>query len=257
MPERRALTLLTAACLLAAVPPVRAQRGPAPEWTGLPADVIAFGCAPRLVAAPPAAPLRVTGGQDSFLRRTYAPGDLATINGGSRHGIEVGQEYYVRRVLTDRRVRKGAPVSIQTTGWIRVYAVDDTMSLATVTHACDSIEAGDYLEPFATPVVPVPLPDRPRPERDNYGRVLIGSDRRTIFGVGDFLSIDRGADHGVLPGMHFVLYRDKRMPDNFLYDLGEAVAVDVRPASATLRVTLSRDAIQEGDYAAMRREAPK
>ena len=30
------------------------------------------------------------------------------------------------------------------------------MSLATITHACDTIEVDDYLEPFVLPPVPAP-----------------------------------------------------------------------------------------------------
>ena len=44
-----------------------------------------------------------------------------------------------------------------------------------------------------------------------------------------------------------------------LYDLGEAVAVDVTPDTSTLLVTVSRDAITEGDLVAIRgvwKEAP-
>jgi hypothetical protein len=65
--------------------------------------------------------------------------------------------------------------------------------------------------------------------------------------------VNRGSDHGVAHGTHFVLYRDKRVDENFLFEVGEAVAMDVKPDSSTLRVTVSLDAIQEGDYAAMRR----
>jgi hypothetical protein len=65
--------------------------------------------------------------------------------------------------------------------------------------------------------------------------------------------VDRGSRQAVTPGMQFVLYRNTKQPENFLYDLGEAVAVDVREDTATLRVTVSRDAIQRGDFVAMRK----
>ena len=42
------------------------------------------------------------------------------------------------------------------------------------------------------------------------------------------------------------LFRDKEQFQNFLYDLGEAVAVDVKDNSATLQITVSRDAIYAG-----------
>ena len=198
--------------------------------------------------------LRVTGGQDSFVRRSFHPGDLITINAGVEDGIEVGQEYYARRMQVRGReeVTCSAPATIRTTGWIRVYAVDDTMALATITHACDSVEPDDYLEPFAPPVVPQ-LGERLTPERDNYGRILTGSDRRTAFGKGDFFIVDRGTGQGVVPGSQFVIYRDKGQGGEFLYVLGEAIAVSVQDETATLWVTLSRDAMTTGDYVALRR----
>jgi hypothetical protein len=61
----------------------------------------------------------------------------------------------------------------------------------------------------------------------------------------------------VTPGAQFVVYRDKHEKGNFLFELGEAVAVEVKPESATLYVTLSRDAFSKGDYVAQRKPATK
>ena len=200
-------------------------------------------------------PMRVTGGQDSFVRLTHAPGDLVTINVGKKNGIEVGQEFYVRRVQVHEqaRITKDTPGTIRTTGWIKVWAVDDEWSLTTITHACDTIEIGDYLEPFALPTPPTVSQDRLKPERNNYARVVAGDDRRTAFGTGDYLVIDHGSDHGIQSGSQFVLYRNKHQDQNFLYILGEAVAVDVKPTLTTVRVTQSADAIMKGDLVALRR----
>lgn len=189
------------------------------------------------------------------MRRSHGPGDLITINAGTDHGIEVGQEFYVRRAqaLERRAVGRDNPATVRSTGWIRVYAVDPQMSLATITHACDTIDIGDYLEPFALPPIPVPGDTRVKAQRGNYGRILLGSDRRRSFGKGDFFIVDRGSDHGVTLGAQFVVYRDKLQAENFLFDLGEAVAVDVRPDSSTLQATVSRDAFTAGDYVALRK----
>jgi len=255
MTIRRTFGVLGAVGLLAASAPMAAQRGPAFGVTSLAPEVLSLACAPSLSYEEPKIPLRITGGQDSFVRRSYAPGDLVTINAGTRHGIAVGQEFFVRRALISPRDRisRDTPANIRTTGWIQVYAVDDTMSLATITHACDSIDVNDYLEPFVLPQVPMAAAERPDAQGDNYGRVLQGQDRRRSFAKGDYFTVNRGSDHGVTPGTRFVLYRDQRVTRNFLFELGEAVAVDVRPDSSTLQVLASLDAIQEGDYAAMRR----
>ena len=252
MPSR---TLAAAAALAAVLggTAVAAQRGPAATAVNLPSDVIALACAPRAASGPPQTPLRVTGGQDASVRHSHAPGDLVTINAGTRHGIQVGQEFYTRRILGSRPdAASGTPDTVLTTSWIRVYSVDDTMSLATITHACETVDVGDHLEPFAVPVVPGAASDRPAPLRDDYGHIIAGNSRRESFGKGDFFILDRGSEHGVAPGAQFVLYRDKEESGNFLYDLGEAVAMDVAPTTSTLLVTVSRDAILEGDLVAIR-----
>lgn len=259
MTSRGKSFVLIAVGLLAATSPARAQRGPAATTTNLSPELLSLACAPTAVHEPPMMPLRVTGGQDSFVRRIYAPGDLVTINAGIKNGIEVGQEYYVRRlqVANMASISRETPAAIRTTGWIRVYAVDDDMSLATITHACDTIEVNDYLEPFKLPVVPAVSKDRPKPERDNYAKVLVGSDRRTSFGKGDYVVINRGTDFGIELGSQFVLYRDKKMDNNFLFEIGEGVATEVKADMATVLVTVSLDAINSGDYVALRREPQK
>jgi hypothetical protein len=79
-------------------------------------------------------------------RGSYAPGDLVTINAGINAGIAVGQEYYTRRTLSA----------------LDDPAVDNPdMALATLSHACDTIDVGDYLEPFAPPIVTPVRADAP------------------------------------------------------------------------------------------------
>src|SRR4051794_6871444 len=160
-------TFVTAA-LLAAAAPLLAQTGPAPGMTHLDADVIAQACAPSLVFTRPGPSLLITGGQDASTRHSFRPGDLVTINAGSENGIEVGQEYFVRRVQAPRdgSTPRATPAPLHPAGWVRVYAVDKTMSLVTISHACDTIDVGDYLEPFALAQPPVPDVNAPAPQKE-------------------------------------------------------------------------------------------
>ena len=253
MTTRLACGVLAATMMAAA--PVLAQRRSTPVATGLSPAVLSLACAPRLVFEQPPKPLRITGGQDAVPRLSYGPGDLITINAGTDNGIDVGQEYYTRRVQPAERraVSRENPATIRTTGWIRIYAVDTKLSLATITHACDTLDIGDYLEPFVLPQIAVPDQTFAKAQRDNYGRIILGADRRRSFGTGDYFIIDRGSDHGLYPGARFVVYRDKRLAENFLYELGEAVAVEVTPENSTLQVTVSRDGFKDGDYVAIRK----
>ncbi len=235
--------------------PVFAQRAPAPVPTNLSAELLSLACAPSLAHEAPPTPLRITGSQESVVHRSFAPGDLIVVNAGTDNGIDVGQEYFTRRAVpVERRpISRDNPATIQTSGWIRIYAVDREMSLATITFGCDSVELNDYLEPFVLPDIPEISTDRLAAQRDNYGRVLTGNDNRTSFGSRDYFIVDRGSNHGVTVGAQFVVYRDKLQPDTFLFELGEAVAVAVTPDTSTLRITVSRDAFMSGDYVALRK----
>jgi hypothetical protein len=252
---RFASAAAVAAAVVASIQPVSAQRGPAMAESGLRAEVIALACAPLATFEDPAASMRITGGQDAFTKRNYTPGDLVTINAGTANGIEVGQQFFARRMQRAREEQHATdrPGTIRTTGWLRVYAVDDHLSLATITHACDAIEVGDYLEPFVAPEPAIARADKPKAERDHYARVLPGADLRRSFGKGDFFVINHGSNDGVTPGAQFVVFRDKHEKDNFLYELGEAVAVSVSPQVSTLQVTLARDAFSDGDLVAQRK----
>lgn len=266
-------TQLIAAVLIAAgAGIVAAQRAPAPAPVNLPPEIISLACKPSLTFEAPPVPIRVLGGQDSDIRRNWAPGDLITVNAGTDNGIDIGQEYYTRRAmpLEKRAIGRDNPATIQTSGWVRIYAVDRQMSLATIVHACDAIQLDDYLEPFVLPEPLAASTDVPPAQRGNYGRVVTGTDNRTAFGRGDYFIVDRGSDHGVTVGAQFVVYRDHQrrerlllertgdlgngdQPRNFLFELGEAVAVDVRPDRSTLLITLSRDAFIVGDWVALRK----
>jgi len=253
--SRLALAAAVIAGLLASTVALRAQRAPASPQTGLPPDILALACAPAGAHGQPDSALRVTGGQDAFTRRNYGPGDLITINAGTNNGMQVGQEFFVRRLQKerDRAVTRETPGTIRTAGWIRVYAVDDEMSLATIQYACDNVETGDYLEPFVLPTATPRGPKTGKPEKGNYARVIAGNDRKLVFATGEYVIIDRGKDHGIVPGSQFVVYNDKKQPGNFLFESAEAVAVDVRETSSTLHVTFSRMPVTVNDYVAIRK----
>ena len=241
---------------------VAAQYGPAQGPTGLAADEIALMCAPVPADVPDRAPgplkIRVTGDQSPVNRLTFAQGDLVTISAGERQGIQVGQEFYARRPM--RPFSKRWPASrqvVQTTGWLKVYAVDPDLSLATVTHTCTSITPGDELAPITKPRVPEADARDLEPKRGDYARITLGADGRRSFGAGDVFLIDRGSNKGVQPGSRFVLYRDRRLRDTFLYEAGEAVAVSVGAEATTLRVTSTTTAVMTGDLAGQRTEIPR
>ncbi len=239
-----------------------AQHAPAPRPSGLDPDQVSLMCAPSPADVPERAsalkPLRISGGQAPVVRLAYAPGDLVTINAGERQGVTVGQEFYTRRpVPAPTKKRPASRNVVHTTGWLTVYAVDEDLSLATITHACTTITPGDELAPLQVPAVPARDVRDLEPKRGDYARIATGLDGRSSFAAGDAFLIDRGSSQGVQPGARFVLYHDRRAPQNFLFEAGEAVAVAVGAEASTLRVLSASTALMTGDYAGQRTEIPR
>jgi hypothetical protein len=113
---------------------------------------LAVGCAPPPTwDGAPAGALRVLGSQDVAVRHLFGDHDLLVIGGGTTAGVQLGQQFFVRRANTfgGSRTAHGA----RTLGWLRVVAVNETTAIAAVNHVCGGIVVSDYLEPFFEPVV--------------------------------------------------------------------------------------------------------
>src|SRR5262249_20123617 len=185
----------------------------APELTAAQTDV-ACAPAPYLGVVPIDAPI-VMGNQDTVTRSLVGDQNPLVINAGTDRGVQLNQRYFVRRVYRNAdSLRSPEPHLVATTGWLRIVAVNQTMSLASVDHTCSHILEGDSLEAFHAPVVPdnIAVPETTG-ELDfkAYGRVMYGDRERWSAGTGDFMLIDRGANKNVAIGSHFAIYRDREV----------------------------------------------
>ena len=177
------------------------QRSPAIAATHVDAEVLALACAPVATATtPPTATLRITGGQDTDPRRIYAQGDLVTVNAGSNAG-HAGRPGILRPppawrprgiaiVAQNARHDPAPPAGSASTPSTKTCRWPPSPTAAT---PCRSATTSSRWR------CPSPLqggPAKGKPERDNYARVMLGNDRRTEFGQGDYLVIDRGSGAG-------------------------------------------------------------
>ena len=201
--------------------------------------------APRLFIAGP----HVTDG------RTAMTDGLVVIHRTPDDGLAVGQRYISQRLRGDAKSfpRPGEGYGdLRVSGWVTIYAIDDLNALATIDLACDSIETGDFLEPY----VEVPLPTSASapivPDFADRANSLVGTDNRTLFGDGDVFSIDRGTLHGVTPGQRFAIYRDPRNGMPLIY-LGDVVTMTVYEQTSKVVVTRVIDGIEVGDVVVARR----
>jgi hypothetical protein len=248
-------SILIAALLVSGATAARAQPADAPM--SVMEQAVACAPPPKLSAGAPPAALQIIGAQDTVARALYEARDLLVVNGGTASGVDLGQQYFVRRrVGFGLGARSAREATVRTAAWIRIVAANATTSIATVTHLCDGIVEGDYLEPFVAPVVPAGA-DRADTagalDFTSPGHVLYGDEERNTAGSGEFVLIDRGADFGVAPGAHFAVYRDVGRAGMPLAAIGEATVVAIGPALSLVRINQSRDAIRSGDFVVPRR----
>jgi hypothetical protein len=211
-------------------------------------------CTDLPTTAPSVSPLRILAAQTGDKHQVYAPGDVVVLNGGTPVGFAVGQRYFVRRLqfgLTGEAPSAAVMGAVRTAGWLSVIAADERFALARVEYACDTIQAGDYLEPFVEPVLPhIVVADGPSNFAE-MGHVLFGADRRQTFGSGDIANVDRGKAHGIGVGTRVAFYRD-RLNGTPLVEMGAGVVIEVAAETSKVVLVRAREVIIKGDYVAVR-----
>jgi hypothetical protein len=236
----------------AAVDRPAAAQTAAPAMTPLEVEV---ACGPPPTLEAPAEPLRVVGVQDTMKRVVFSTADTLVINGGSDKGLQLGQQYFVRRPIIFGSDRKGAK-AIVTLGWLRVNAVNETTALATLDRFCGAIHEGDYLEPFVAPSVPASFAADDASGELNFAtlnRIVTGAENQSSVSGGMLMLIDRGSEQDTQPGMRFAVYRDVHAAGLPLAAVGEGVVVSVGKSLSVARITRSRDAVIPGDYVVPRK----
>jgi hypothetical protein len=205
-------------------------------------------------------PAKLTGPPQSFgtirSRRSaanglYAKGDELLVDGGRLSGIEVGQNFSVRRTYRiewDPRTEIGE----HTAGLVSIVAVDERSSVAVVIYACDEMMPGDRLASFRPEPLRLPAPAG-KPDYRHAVRVLFPDVGQLLGAPRRLMVIDGGALFGFRAGQRVTLFRRRASAGNAPVVVGDAVVVAVRMHSATIRVEYVADAILFGDWAAPQR----
>lgn len=213
-----------------------------------------IACAPGVSARPPDAEPRVVGSPDGLSRAYFARADTLVIDRGHQHGIDLGQEYFVRRVASDGAYGARMLPILQTAGWVQIVSTESETSLATVVHACGALRPGDFLEPAVWPpdLIPSPMGD---PDYARPGVILFGLDGRSFIATNEYFVFGLGTMLDVVPGQRLTVFRRPITNRQAGIDLGDAVIVrvDLETASATARLLRARDAVEAGDQIAPHR----
>lgn len=216
----------------------------------LTAPEISAACAPSQVMTPPTPTLHVVGAQDTAPRGLFGPRELVILDGGTQAGVQIGQEYYIRRSYSfGPPPSKTAPRTITTVGWLKVVSLNETTAIAQIDSTCEGVMAGDYLEPFTAPIAVAAESGAPFSTLDfsTLARVMFGKDERRLGSTGDFMMLERGSTT-LEVGRLVAVYRDLRATGVPLTAIGEGVIVSISDGTPTMRIIATRDAVQSGDY---------
>lgn len=227
--------------------------------TAQPAIDERVACAPMNAVTPQAPAVKIVGGRVPG-RLMFGPGEQVVVNGGAAQGLQAGQDYFIRRAVQDRFTPASpdfTPRSVHTAGWLHIVDVQGTMSVATITHACDAVQEGDYLEPFTAPAAPAAAATAmAQPDFANPGRIVIADERRQMGYPGLLMLINQGSDKGVLAGQPVTIYRPTFNGQAPSQRIGTATVVSVYPQLSVVRIDSIKDAVFVGDLAAIHRITP-
>ena len=230
-------------------------------------------------------------GEESFYKTTFSQGDYVYINKGASAGVKVGDQFLVMRAVKDGlkfQWFRWQPILLHAMGtqWkdlgrLRVVVAQPDVSIAQVVYACDSMQRGDYVRPFAERPAP-PLRETRKFDRfaPASGRekamVVSAKDFRQSLGANDVMYVNLGSAQGVKVGDYFRIFRYQgtrhetpyqlygtaykvygfgRTTVRYNWDqlprdiLGEGVVLRVSENAATVLITYSLREIYLGDYA--------
>ena len=214
-----------------------------------------LACGARATATPPDTSIRVAAGRERG-KSLFGPGESLVIKAGTAQGLKIGQEYYVRRVISDKFVApagdKVTISSVHTAAWVRIVDATADSAIAEVINACDGVEEGDYLEPYVKPVVPTEIKDG-EPDFANPGHVMLGDDRRQMAARGDLMVFDRGSDHGLRAGQRLTIFRTTGGGTGPVARIAEATVVVIQAETSVIRIDKTSDAVSVGDLVAIHR----
>jgi hypothetical protein len=249
----RVRMLCAAACWLTAVPVFAQSKEVTGPYT-LTAPIVM--CTDVPTTATPVPRITIFGPYTTD-GRTIATQGWMIVKRVSDDRLAIGQRYVTQRangagLKTTFGKSYSDYGSLRVTGWVTIRAMDDVNALAEVGFACDSIESGDFLEPYVEMTFPADATAMLYPDFDDRAHVLFGADNREAVGMGQITSIDRGTRHGTVPGERFAIYRDQHNGQPLNY-VGDVVVLTTSEATSKVMVTRSVEQIVNGDTAVRRR----
>jgi len=164
----------------------------------------------------------VISGEQSEYRATFDENDFVYVNKGSNQGAKVGDVFLVIRPVTqflheDWSKWQSHLLGEMGTVWediarVQVVNVRADVSIARVAHACDFVQRGDIVLPFAERPEPPLKPETnfdpfTLPTGKSLAMIVSGKEFRQQFGRNDIVYVNLGSKQGVHVGDYFRIFR--------------------------------------------------
>jgi hypothetical protein len=234
---------------------------------------------------------RLISGEESNSKIIFTLRDLVFINKGSAQGVHVGDRYSAFRPEKDplevqwfkwqSKLMKAMGTFYQDVGQLKVVNVQQNVSTAEVSFACDYLQRGDLIRPWQErPSPPFKAAEKfdrfAPPSGKSVGMLVVGKDFGQAYGklqsvyvnlgtnqgvnVGDYMRVFRyeGGKAETVPnfdGYQYKMYGFGSNPVDYKWNdlpreiLGEGIVINVSPNSSTLYLTVSHFEMYAGDYA--------
>jgi hypothetical protein len=232
-------------------PPPPPVRVPPPPASDVPEHEAAAVCGPTTRDPAHVSVGQIAGHRFDEERELYAKGDELLLEGWSGSAMPVGTNLVVRRrFAVSAQTSAGVRLTeaVHSAGLIQVVDVQQGTPVAVVVYACEELRRGDYLDIFepesVRPVEPSGTPDYAR-----AARILFADEGQMVGTPRRLMVVERGRDHGVLPGQRMTLFRQGRK-GRTLITIGTAVVKYATRESATILIESATDVIEPGDSAA-------
>jgi len=232
----------------------------------------------------------VISGADSNNEIVFTQFDDIFINEGADKGVKVGDQFAITREETDydptawfewqKSLMNAMGTYVADIGRVKVVSVQPKTSVARVVLACDTIQRGDAVEPFAQRPAPTLKSeanfDVYAPPSGKAKAMLVFAQHFSVLsGAGRIIYVNLGAGQGVKVGDYFRIFRYQdnhhetsyqpasmayavyglgSTPRPYKWDelprdvLGEGVVLRTGPNSATVLITNSVREMFAGDY---------
>lgn len=197
---------------------------------------------------------RIVAGSEKG-RTLFAAGDAVIVNAGTAQGLQAGQQFYIRRLVSDRfsePLPGFVPISVHTAGWLRIVDTHEDVSFATITQACDGVMIGDYLEAFEPVAVSSELPAG-EPDYAQPAHLILGDERRQMGSAGSLMVMDRGSDHELKAGQRVTIFQHTLGGGGPIVRLGTGTVAVVRKETSLVRIDTANQEVFVGDLLAIHR----